>query len=385
MTGRSRLQTDEDRRLAALFSFDILDTPRERDFDDVAELASQICCTPIAVVNLIGAGRQFFKAEVGLGVRETPLESSFCAKAILEEEFLVVPDATKDPRFDCNPLVTGEPRLRFYAGALLRTQEGEALGTVCVLGFEPRVLTPLQEKALRVLARQVMRQLELRRALRERAEAQAQQKLLALELGHRIKNSLAVVMSIAAQTLKGVTEQDAVRAFQQRLAVLGQAHDVLLRGNWRAAPVQTIVDLVSAVHGGQKIVGHGPQIMLGPKTAVSLSLLLHELGTNAIKHGALSADAGRVAVAWRVAEDDGEPMLILSWRESGGPPAAAPSRKGFGTRLIDRGLIGQGGVEKTYDAAGLSIEFRAPLAAAQEVIAQEIAAQAIIAASEQAA
>jgi PAS domain S-box-containing protein len=155
-------------RLAALDAFAILDTPPEDSFDEVAQLAAEICDMPIAVVNLIGEGRQFFKAEVGLGVRSTPLETSFCAKALLEEEFLVVPDATKDPRFDCNPLVTGDPNLRFYAGALLRTGEGHAIGTVCVLDFQPRTLSPTQERTLRVLARQVMKQLELRRAIIER-------------------------------------------------------------------------------------------------------------------------------------------------------------------------------------------------------------------------
>jgi PAS domain S-box-containing protein len=137
----------------------------------VAKLASEICGTPIAVVNLIGDGRQFFKAETGLGVRSTPLGSSFCAKAILENEFLVVPDATKDPRFDCNPLVTGEPGLRFYAGALLKTVDGHAIGTVCVLDFVPRTLSGTQERTLRVLAHQVMKQLELRLALSERDAA----------------------------------------------------------------------------------------------------------------------------------------------------------------------------------------------------------------------
>ncbi|MES2289836.1 MAG: PAS domain S-box protein [Pseudomonadota bacterium] len=163
----------ESRRLAALARYDILDTPVERAFDEVAELAAQICETPIAVVNLIGEGRQFFKAEVGLGVRETPLETSFCAKAILEEDFLIVPDATRDPRFNCNPLVTGEAGLRFYAGALLKTAEGLPIGTLCVLDTRPRDLTLLQQQALKVLGRQVMAQLELRLALKTRGESEA--------------------------------------------------------------------------------------------------------------------------------------------------------------------------------------------------------------------
>jgi PAS domain S-box-containing protein len=158
----------ETRRLAALGRYDVLDTPREASFDEIAALAAKLCDVPIAVVNLIGEGRQFFKAEVGLGVRETPLDSSFCAKAILEDDFLLVPDATQDPRFACNPLVVGEPHIRFYAGALLKTEEGLAIGTLCALDYRARQLTDLQQETLRVLARQVMAQLELRRAIEER-------------------------------------------------------------------------------------------------------------------------------------------------------------------------------------------------------------------------
>lgn len=159
----------ERRRLAALDRYHILDTPREPAFDEVAQLAADLCGTPIGVVNLIGAGRQFFKAEVGLGVRETPLETSFCARAILEEEFLLVPDATGDPRFAGNPLVTADQGLRFYAGALLKTPDGLPIGTLCVLDTRPRELDAVQQNALKVLAHQIMAQLDLRLAMREQA------------------------------------------------------------------------------------------------------------------------------------------------------------------------------------------------------------------------
>ncbi|PVM90146.1 hybrid sensor histidine kinase/response regulator [Caulobacter endophyticus] len=162
----------EARRLAALYRYDILDTAREPAFDEIAALAAEICGTPIAVVNLIDEHRQFFKAEVGLGVRETPLETSFCAKAILEDDFLLVPDATRDHRFDGNPLVTGEPHLRFYAGALLKTAEGLPIGTLCVLDTSPKDLSPLQQRTLQVLARQVMSQLDLRLSLQKSAESE---------------------------------------------------------------------------------------------------------------------------------------------------------------------------------------------------------------------
>ncbi len=141
------------RRLDALSRYRIMDTPREPSFDEIAELVAEICEAPIAVVNLIGADRQFFKAEVGLGVDSTPLATSFCAHALLEDDFLLVPDTTRDRRFDCNPLVTGEPHIRFYAGALLKTEDGVAIGTLCVLDHRPRTLTGVQERTIRVLER----------------------------------------------------------------------------------------------------------------------------------------------------------------------------------------------------------------------------------------
>lgn len=168
----------EQLRLQALAAYDILDTPRESAFDEIAQLAADICGTPIAVVNLVGADRQFFKAEVGLGVRETPLETSFCAHAILEEDYLEIPDASRDPRFEGNPLVTGAANLRFYAGALLKDDAGLPIGTLCVLDTRPKELTELQRRTLQVLARQVMGQIDLRRELRQRDEADTRYRTL---------------------------------------------------------------------------------------------------------------------------------------------------------------------------------------------------------------
>ena len=169
------LPWNESDRLSALRSYGILDTEPEQAFDDIVQLAARICDAPIAVVNLIDRGRQWFKAETGLGVRETPLDTSFCAHALLQEDGLVVPDATKDSRFECNPLVTRESGLRFYAGRLLKSTDGYALGTLCVLDtrIRPEGLTEFQTETLDVLARQVMAQLELRRAIREREEGVA--------------------------------------------------------------------------------------------------------------------------------------------------------------------------------------------------------------------
>ncbi|HEY8381302.1 MAG TPA: HWE histidine kinase domain-containing protein [Microvirga sp.] len=155
-------------RLEALRSYGILDTPPEPAFDEITRVASLVCKAPISVVNLIEDDRQFFKSEIGLGVRETPVDVSICAHAILQRDLFVVPDTTKDSRFACNPLVTGEPNLRFYAGALLETPDGLPLGTVCVLDYSPRPegITTEQAEVLRALARAAMAQIELRRSNR---------------------------------------------------------------------------------------------------------------------------------------------------------------------------------------------------------------------------
>lgn len=164
----------EDQRLAALKVYDIVETPAEAAFDDITRLIAQICDAPIAVINFLESHRQWFKSEVGLGVNETPLDVSFCAKALLQNDNLVVADATKDERFICNPLVTGDMHLRFYAGALLRTADGLPIGTLCVLDRKarPEGLTALQQTALETLARQVMTQLELRRALAQKRQSE---------------------------------------------------------------------------------------------------------------------------------------------------------------------------------------------------------------------
>lgn len=186
----ARQHPQQQERLRALRAYDILDTEREADFDEIVELAARICGTAISVVNFIDEDRQWFKAETGLGVRETPLATSICSHAILEDSFVEIPDTLADPRMRDNPLCTGEPGLRFYAGALLVNDDGLPMGTLCVLDHAPGRLDSMQRDALRVLGRQVMALLEMRRALGEA-------RLLRLEVDHRVKNSLQSVISLA--------------------------------------------------------------------------------------------------------------------------------------------------------------------------------------------
>jgi GAF domain-containing protein len=161
-------------RLAALRQYDILDTPPEAPFDDLARVAALVCGTPIALISLIDSTRQWFKARVGVDATETPRSIAFCDHAIRSpDSVMVVPDATADDRFKNNPLVTGDTHIRFYAGAPLVTPKGQSVGTLCAIDRAPRGLTPEQADALGVLARQVVAQLELRRGLVELARHNA--------------------------------------------------------------------------------------------------------------------------------------------------------------------------------------------------------------------
>ena len=164
---KAQIPSNEVERIQALYRYGILDTAPERDFDDLASLASTACSTPMALISLVDRERQWFKARVGLTAAQTPHDIAFCAHAILQRDVFIIPDAKSDERFSSNPLVISDPHIRFYAGAPLITPDGYALGTVCVLDRVPRQLLPEQAQILRVLSRQVVSQLERRRTLAE--------------------------------------------------------------------------------------------------------------------------------------------------------------------------------------------------------------------------
>ncbi|QEE38869.1 HWE histidine kinase domain-containing protein [Methylobacterium sp. WL1] len=197
-----------------------------------------------------------------------------------------------------------------------------------------------------------------------RKRAEADQNLLNSELSHRLKNTLALVQAIAAQTLRNAPDIDTAReALAARLVALGKAHDILLAGHLagrpEAASVAAVVTGSLALHQDDpgRFGFDGPDLLIGPAAALSLALMLHELATNAAKYGALSTQTGRVDVGWDTAPDTaGDPVFTLVWRESGGPPVALLTRRGFGSRLIERGLAGRSaaGPRSTITATGWS-------------------------------
>jgi two-component sensor histidine kinase len=186
------------------------------------------------------------------------------------------------------------------------------------------------------------------------------------ELQHRVKNTLTVVSAIASQTLRGTSNDVALKKFQDRLAAFATAHDSLTTANWAAGRVRNVVQGALAPHqGGEaRFSISGPDIILGAKPALSLALAVHELATNAIKYGALSSDRGRVEVDWDEKPDRGIPTFYFRWQEADGPAVAAPSSMGFGSQLIKRVLKADFGpdVEVRYEPSGLICRLSAPMA-----------------------
>jgi two-component sensor histidine kinase len=365
---------NEGDRLAALRRYRVLDTPPEPEFDTLVQLAARVCQTPIALISFVEDHRQWFKAEVGLGTRETPLDRSICLSILLQPGLTVIPDLTKDAQLADNPLVASEPHLRFYAGAVLQTPDGLPLGTLCVLDPMTRDLTEDQAFTLTTLAQQVMAQLELRRAIAERDDmleasrkVEQRQTLLVRELHHRVKNTLATVQGLVGATGRSTGSFDEFyRSFSNRIMSLAKTHNLLTEDYWQTAPLREIAlsELKPFAESRQpRFMLIGPHVELSADLAVPVGMALHELTTNAVRYGALSTPGGYVEVRWAIGEVQGVRKLHLEWHEHGGPPVSEPQHQGFGSTLLQRVLTMQchAEVEITYDRAGLQFTMDAPL------------------------
>lgn len=290
---------EEAARLAALRRYRILDTEPEQGFDDLTMLASQLCGTPIALISLVDADRQWFKSKIGITVAETARSISFCAHAIHQPDLFVVPDAQQDQRFRENPLVTSEPGIRFYAGAPLVTPEGHALGTLCVIDRVPRTLTADQVASLEALKRQAEAQLELHRnldelsgALKERDLAEAEQIGLIGELRAALDN----IQKLAALVPLCSTCQ----------------FSVVIPGEM--ARVATVTEGVSEMLHERGF----PEAK-----QFEVELALQEALTNAIRHGCRN-DPKKLVQCSVTIEESGEVLIVVRDPGPGFDPASVP-------------------------------------------------------------
>lgn len=318
-------------RLKALYSFDILDTAPEREFDDVVQLAARVCDTEIAVINLIDAERQWFKSETGLGVRETPLETSLCSHAILEEDFLEIHDTRHDDRMKDNPLCLGVDGLRFYAGALLKTDDGLPIGTLCVLDRKPRTLTELQRDALRVLSRQVVNQLNLRLALKTAD-------ILRREVDHRVKNSFQMVAALVRLQASATSTEEARAALNVvggRIETLAALHEQLYSTDEDdqidlARYVRKVVGFISRTRPEAiEVEVSSDSVKVSSQQASSIGIIINEFATNSFKHAFRGRQQGRVTFTIQhLAEED---QICLTCEDDG-----------VGLRPSDAGTSGLG-------------------------------------------
>jgi len=364
----------ERNRLAAVRRFAILDTPPDGAFDRITALAARELGVPIAIVSIVDHDRIWFKSHHGLDVEQVDRDPGLCASCILQDGPWLVTDARRDPRTLANPLVAGDFGLRFYLGVPLQTQEGFNLGTLCVLDQVPRTPTDHDVARLTDLGGIVIDELELRLSAKSASAAhhqelvrreQREERIRALmrELAHRSKNLLAVVEAIARQTASSSAHVvDYVRRFSSRIRGLSDTHDLIADEDWKGAKLDDLAarHMAPFVDEEQHRVSYsGPPVVLNPAAAQNIGLALHELGTNALKYGALSKPDGHVHLSWQLSAD----QLTINWREEGGPPSTPLIHKGFGyavlARLAPDAL--QGEATLTFSATGFSWNLRVPL------------------------
>ena len=323
---------------------------------------------------LSGADRSQFE-RFGMPRNTAVFHPTFAGEGVIRSD-----DILKDPRYGKSAPHHGMPAghlpVRSYLAVPVTSRSGEVLGGLFFGHPEPGRFSERHERLMLGIAPQAAVAIdnarlfaEAQREIDQRRQAEERQRLLVNELNHRVKNTLAIVQSLAQQSFKSdLPGDEARRAFDSRLSALSAAHNLLTRENWKNALLsETIAAAVSATTGANshRVELSGPDVQLSPQTAVSVAMALHELCTNAIKYGALSNESGTIDVVWQVLAHPKAPRLHLEWSEQDGPPVAAPTQRGFGSRMIERGLAAElgGKVEMDFRPTGLVCTINAPLPA----------------------
>jgi two-component sensor histidine kinase len=329
----NRADTDRDpafARNAALRSLDILDSPRERDFDEIVSHIAWLCDVPTALISLVDSDRQWFKAACGFNADETPLDQTICLYTLQEDAYLEIEDTLADPRTRDNPLCRGDNPIRFYAGAPLQL-DGVSIGTLCVLDRRPRRLSDQQRKTLILLARQVVRQMQLRRAL-------SAQEHLRSEIDHRVKNSLQMVASYLRLQRRNAGEEAAevIRQAEQQVAAIVALHGTLHRSGSEGTVdigeyLQNIADLLArTMPANVSIEADFLPASCASERAAAAAVIVNEFVANSVKHA--FPDDRQGVVRLRAGFDGSRYELMLS---DDGVGWTGGRGSGFGLSIID--------------------------------------------------
>ncbi len=351
-------------RLTVLSQTDLLDTPPEPGFDRVTRLAARLLQAPASIIALVDRDRQFFKSSVGLcepwaSLRETPLSRSFCEHVVSTAKPLVICDASEHALVK-DKLAVPIYGVIAYLGVPLRLPNGEVIGALCTIDHVPRPWSDDDVAQLVELSEIVMDEIALRTENARRRTVEQHHRVLVHELNHRVKNTLALVDSVIALSVRSDTAfADFGEALRGRIAALTRSHALALDRGREAVTLDELVEAELAPLQCERVAVDGPAVQLAPRIALYLSMGLHELVTNAVKYGALSTGAGRVALNWTHADS----RLTLSWQESGGPRVTAPAHNGFGSLLFERilGAALGGPVTREFAPDGLKVAFDLPL------------------------
>ncbi|GGG76555.1 hypothetical protein GCM10011415_26630 [Salipiger pallidus] len=309
---------NEDLRLEELRSFGVLDTPRDPDFDEVVDLLAVMLDVPVVLISLVDEDRQWFRARHGFEPSETPLDQAICSHAILNDGLLVIEDTLADDRSADNPLCCGVlGAMRFYAGAPLVTRAGYPIGTLCVLDNKPRKLTEQQTQLLTVMSRQVMRQLDLQRALRNK-------EVLREEIDHRVKNSLQTVAStirLYRSRLSNEEARDALDAIGRRVDSIAQLHAELnLTSKMHHVRIDKFLDRVSHLlqrHAAAeiRIELEADALEVDSRVAAALGVVANEFAANTSKY-ADPVDGDELIIRFRL-EQIGDNRMRFECSDNG--------------------------------------------------------------------
>lgn len=308
---------DEENRIKELYSYAILDSLIEDDYDNLVKMAASICEVPMSLITIVDKSRQWFKSCSGLDASETPRSISFCGHAINQPNSpLIVEDATKDERFHDNPLVVGGPGIRFYLGIPLVTENGFPLGTLCIADVKPRKISKNQLESLKMLAKQVMNLLVLRKSQLELKGQVDSNVILLKELHHRVKNNLQVISSLLRLQSNELTDEKLRAAFkdsQDRIISISKVHEILYKSDslqvvnldeYIRSLTERIITNMNKNKQAISLVVSTNGISLNLDTVIPIGLILNEIITNSMKYAFVNSDCGEISIEFTELENE---------------------------------------------------------------------------------